>query len=195
MPLRPILVLALLAVAACGSDADHEDGAGGAGGDGAAGGSGGGGTAASGGSGGSDGTCTVDGAECEGQESCVFTDGTCGDEDPNRHCEYVPPTCGESPLQTVCGCDGKTRAVNCVIGDVDTRPGACPAPAGQFWCGALACDQGQQYCNLEFEESCQTLPDACQGPGASCDCLEPLGGTCMCTQMEDGHLEVTCYTI
>jgi hypothetical protein len=126
---------------------------------------------------------------------CVFTDGTCGDEDPNRHCEYYPPSCPESPLQTVCGCDGKTHAANCVIGDVDTRPGACPARAGEFWCGELPCAQGQQYCLLEFEAACQPLPEACQAPGADCSCLDALGGTCMCKQLDDGHLEVSCYTI
>jgi len=191
--MRTILFLAVFALAACDSDAEHEDGTGGAGSPAGSGGGGSGGSPAGGGEGG--GMCTPDGGGCDAQEVCVFTDGTCGEGDPSRHCEYYPPTCGESPLQTVCGCDGMTRAANCVIGDVDTRPGACPPPEGQFWCGALTCDQGQQYCRLETEASCDPLPAACLEPGADCSCLEPINGTCMCDQKDDGHLEVSCYTI
>jgi hypothetical protein len=178
-----VLLALTVAITAAGTGCgdDVEAGSGGAGG-----GTGGG---AGGGSGGVEGAPCEDDADCDGQTTCLFGDGLCGDGEA-RHCEYFAPTCGESPRRTVCGCDGQTRAVSCG-GDQDDRPGACPPPEGQFWCGDIPCASGTEVCLLEgdFPPACNALPDACGGT-PSCECLTTSAG-CICSERE-GDFEIGC---
>lgn len=145
-----------------------------------------------GGGGTGDGTC-VDASDCDGQEVCVYADGTCGEGDPDKRCVYYPPTCGESPAATFCGCDGASHggASGCVF-ERDERAGACAPPAGQFYCGGSLCALGQSYCAAYFDLTCTALPTSCQTTGVDCSCFDPLADGCTCTQLADGHFEVSC---
>jgi len=123
---------------------------------------------------------------------CVFADGACGAVDKTKKCVAFSPSCGESPPSTACGCDGKAFASACIFGDEDTRPGACPPPAGSFWCGNITCALGPDYCNLGNTPACMPLPAACAGAAADCSCFGQPSVGCTCAKKGDGHFELSC---
>jgi hypothetical protein len=145
--------------------------------------------------GGTEGKACPNGNECVGQEVCVFADGACGAVDKTKKCVYYPPSCGEALPSTACGCDGKAYQATCIVGDVDLRPGACPPPAGNFWCGNITCALGQEHCDLGVAPACKPLPAACVGAAADCSCFALPAGPCTCTKKADGHFELSCPTI
>jgi hypothetical protein len=118
-------------------------------------------------------------------------DGMCGPVD--KRC--TPAICGEGPLRTICGCDGKPHADdNCPSGmdvEIDKRPGACAPPAGMYNCGDGTCVSESQYCVEGFTEiKCVDLPLNCTGAEASCACLEAAAmSACGCT-VSDGGIRV-----
>ena len=133
-------------------------------------------------------------SDCSAGENLVCaasSDGMCGPI--VRTCQ--PASCGAGPLQTVCGCDGKTHATDLCLGDgqleVDKREGACAPPAGMYNCGEGQCTTGAQYC-LEGHTAiqCVDLPPSCTGASASCACLGAAGGpSCGCV-VSDGGIRV-----
>lgn len=179
----PLPLLTALALAACGSTVD--DGSGGAGGGGA------------GGAGGGADACQ-EASDCPssaGNPACAYLDGSCG-EVQGKRCTETGASCGESPYATFCACDGSTFAApkSCVTG-YDARPGACTPPADRFYCGALDCALGTDFCDLrDGTTSCGGIPVECEGAADLCLCLGYDGsGGCECTAFDDGHVEVGCY--
>ena len=126
---------------------------------------------------------------------CMETgDGECGPA--VKRCVSIAATCGENPMKTACGCDGKTFAAGpCGSGmpaNIDLRAGACPAVAGTFWCGAVACNAGTQYCVEGYTSiDCLDLPAACAAPNADCNCLMTQGmSACGCVDEPGGGIRV-----
>lgn len=149
------------------------------------------------GGGGSDGTCTSD-EDCKTgfNNFCAETDdGQCGPI--VRKCVQYPPSCGEGPLHTACGCDGKPHsASSCPSAklsvQIDTRPNACTPVAGMIACGEGFCDITKDYCvEGAMQISCMALPQTCTGASASCACLETAGMTaCGCVDEPGGGIRV-----
>lgn len=175
-----LLLLASLALVACGGTVD--DGSGGAG---------------AGGAGGGADACQEanDCPSSAGNPACSYLDGLCG-ELQGKRCTETGASCGESPYATFCACDGGTFAApkSCVT-QVDARPGACAPPAERFYCGALDCALGADFCDLSYgTASCASIPGECAGAADLCLCLGYDGsGGCECTAFADGHVEVGCY--
>lgn len=126
---------------------------------------------------------------------CMDTgDGECGPI--VKRCVALAPSCGESPMRTACGCDGKTLAIGpcgpAKPANVDLRAGACPAAAGTFWCGAAACNAGPQYCVEGYTSiDCFDLPVACAPPNGNCSCLMAQNMTgCGCVDEPGGGIRV-----
>ena len=145
-----------------------------------------------GGAGGSGGGCgSYD--DCDLNEACVYADGQCGAGE-GTSCIDFPATGPAHAVATFCGCDGHSHAGVC-FAEQDTRPGACPAEPGTFWCGEVSCSIGQEYCLATNVASCDLLPPGCEDPSADCACFEPIQPGCTCAQKADGHFELACSPI
>jgi hypothetical protein len=151
----------------------------------------GGGTGGQGGSIGGD--CLATGV-CPDDLYCFeVSDEVCG---PVRgECGVYPASCGESALQTVCGCDGLPHAQGACPGgvQVDTRDGACAPAPGRMNCGEGTCDVTAEFC---FEEdtqiACNALPAQCVGVADPCGCLAEAGFVpCQCTNEPSGGARIT----
>jgi hypothetical protein len=140
--------------------------------------------------------CTQD-ADCPDGFNVFCTDTGDGECGPVvKRCMSMAATCGENPMTTTCGCDGKTFAAGPCGGampvNVDLRPGACPAAAGTFWCGTAACNAGTQYCVEGYTSiDCLDLPAACATPNANCACLNAQNmSACGCVDEPGGGIRV-----
>jgi hypothetical protein len=122
----------------------------------------------------------------------VSSDGSCGNQE--KRCADLPVDC-DLPLTTVCGCDGKTHALDpCGKGiDYDKRPESCPPPPGMFNCGEGTCSLDTHYCLQGYSEvKCADLPPSCAGAAATCACLATEGvASCDCLQFTAGGVHVT----
>ena len=143
----------------------------------------------------------IAGIQCAENQFCDFPDDMCGAADGAGTCAPRPDVC-DQVLDPKCACDGKVYNNACEAqkagADIGTL-GGCPAPAGQFPCGAGFCAKGQQYCQVDVSDvggipngyGCKPLPADCSQAGATCDCLagQPCGNMC---QQVDGGFVVTC---
>ena len=143
----------------------------------------------------------IAGIQCAENQFCDFPDDMCGAADGAGTCAPRPDAC-DKVLDPKCACDGKVYDNACEAqkagADIGTL-GGCPAPAGQFPCGAGFCAKGQQYCQVDVSDvggipngyGCKPLPADCSQAGATCDCLagQPCGNMC---QQVDGGFVVTC---
>lgn len=177
--------LALLAVAwiACGSDVTIDPvGAGGAGG-----------------SPGKVGDpCSL--ASCEAGLFCDFPDDSCGDSGVSGVCTEPSMGASTDSPSTTCGCDGKIYAFwfeHQLAGFDRTSLDRCEAPAGQFHCGGVLCDDdGMSFClypSIDCSDGegprCETLPPNCIG-SEDCGCFD--AAATFCERREDGFFEVAC---
>jgi len=139
------------------------------------------------------------GAPCESDADCnggflvcaTVSDGRCGPVE--QRC--TEPFCGEGPLTTVCGCDGKPHADDRCPGlepfGIDKRAGACTPPEGMYNCGDGMCASDSEFCLAGYSAiTCVDLPPNCMGAQASCKCLELAGVMgCGCS-LEEGGIRV-----
>jgi hypothetical protein len=176
-----VLPLAALVVA-CGGKTPIDDGEGGAGG-----------ADGTGGTGGASGDCLATGECPDGAYCFEVSDEICG---PVRgECGVYPASCGEGPLHTVCGCDGRTYAQGACPGgvQVDTREGACAPAPGRINCGEGTCDVQAEYCaEQQTSIACAALPPQCVGVVDTCACLVEAGlDSCECTNEPTGGARLT----
>ena len=144
-----------------------------------------------GGSGGGGGPQCTDSGGCEGGKYCGGTDdGACGPL--TRVCQVYPASCSEGIMRTVCGCDGKTHAIDACPGatylQIDPRPTSCPPAPGTIGCGEGACMVDTQYCSEGPKEvKCVDLPVGCTGAMATCACVKAaMPSGCGCNDEASG---------
>jgi hypothetical protein len=196
-----VLVASSFALAACGSTVSSS-GSGGSGGSGSTSTS----TGTSGTGGSSGAICGgIAGMGCPPDEYCVFPDGSCGGGDQQGTCTQKPQVCPfEAPPWELCGCDGKVYGDRCsaaAAGADIALNGGCQLQPGQFACGGLVCETGNQYCQHTLSDvsgvpdtyNCIFLPQACGAqPSPTCACLTGESCGMSCTQAPDGTITLTC---
>lgn len=130
----------------------------------------------SGGVGGGDGGSggAGDGPQCGG-EACTEEE-FCAHSEYGSHCQERPTSCEPSD-HPVCGWDSAIYSNECEAakeGVSLTSASSCgEIPDGTYICGPAFCKIGKEWCREYFEgsHSCQPLPEACDVPGTSCECL------------------------
>jgi hypothetical protein len=143
----------------------------------------------------------IAGTQCDAPLYCDYGEDTCGSADGSGTCKPKPQGCPDV-FEPVCACDGKVygNACEAAKAGLDVQAlGGCPAPEGDFPCGAHFCSKASQYCQEDVSDvggvpstfSCKQLPAGCMVPGATCACLsgEPCGNMC---QSADGGFTLTC---
>ncbi len=125
----------------------------------------------------------LQGLQCEADEFCNFTNGSCGAADQTGICEVLPDACPEI-FSPVCGCDGQTYGNACeasAAGVSVASQGECDSIVVRDCGGLLGLQcEADEFCNFtdgscgaaDQTGICEVIPETCTeefAPVCGCD--------------------------